>query len=212
MTVSALEVGDWGLDFLQEFTDDAALNAQLTEDQFALALSGTIISVFAALLPMPNGQRVEANIAYVGELAGRKGGDKPPAPEIPNTPATPDPDVPDFPVDPQDDPQPASNLDFSFLDPNSKAPIPDIFQKGLPHEPPPPGSWQIGEDEGIGKTPQPGKSGYYTITGTIPGNMPTTNKASENLTHTLCRYDPDWLPDFVGKIRCKSLFNDESLR
>lgn len=157
---------------MEEFTDDVALNVQLTQSQFALAILGTIISVFAALLPMPNGERVQANIAYLGELAGRKGGEKPPTPvpERPNTPATPDDNIPNFPTDPQDDPQPASNLDYTFLDPSSNVPIPEIFQKGLPHEPPPPGSWQIGEDEGgIGKTPHPGKAGYFTLAGTIPG-------------------------------------------
>ena len=187
MTVSALEVGDWGLDFVQEFTNDAAINAELTESQVALVLAGTIVSVFGALLPMPNGARVEANMAYVGELAGRRGGGKTPdSPDlpggVPGSPATPKgkgPEVPEIPKDPQDDPQPASNLDYSFLDPNSGVQIPDIFQKGLPHIPPPPGSWQIEEiAAGIGKTPQPGRAGYSTLIASIPGDLPLISKFS----------------------------------
>ena len=186
MTVSALEVGDWGLDFVQEFTNDAAINAQLTESQVALVLAGTIIGVFGALLPMPNGARVEANIEYVGELAGRKGGGRTPAspdlPEgVPGSPATPKGKgpVPEIPKDPQDDPQPASNLDYSFLDPSLNLKIPDVFQKGLPHIPPPPGTWQIEELEtGIGKTPQPGRAGYSTLVASIPGDLPLISKLS----------------------------------
>ena len=114
MTLSALEVGDWGLSFVQQFTNDAALNAQLRESQVALSLAGTITGVFAALLSMPNSARVEANIEYVGEIAGRSGI---PA-GLPGTPATPKgkgPQVPEIPKIPRMTLNPLRTWTTAFL-------------------------------------------------------------------------------------------------
>lgn len=64
---------------------------------------------------MPNTARVEANVAYVNSLAGRKGaGGVATPPKVP--PVSPNPKAPEQPVDPQDDVPPPPNWDYvSFL-------------------------------------------------------------------------------------------------
>ncbi len=93
-------MGDWGLSFVNEFTDDVEKNAILTQDQVALAVTGTVVSVVAAFLPMVNFDKVGANVAAaeskIGSLTGGKGS----ALGLPK-----DPNAPEGDLDPATDPE-----------------------------------------------------------------------------------------------------------
>lgn len=99
-------MGDWGLSFVNEFTDDVEKNVLLTENEVALALTGTIVSVMAAFLPMVNWEKVGANVATAEAKVGALTGGKGESIEIPE-----DPDAPTGDLDPETDPAPPADSD-----------------------------------------------------------------------------------------------------
>ncbi|KAK4690608.1 hypothetical protein P7C71_g6220, partial [Lecanoromycetidae sp. Uapishka_2] len=106
LTPAALVIGDWGLSAVQEFTDDVQKSAILEANQVALAITGTVVSVLAAFIPMLNFEKIGANVgaaeAKVGSLTGGKGSEV----SIPK-----DPNAPEGDINPPTDPAPPEGSD-----------------------------------------------------------------------------------------------------
>lgn len=179
MTIAAVEVGFWGLDFVNEFTDDVDKNAELTASQVALAATGMIVSVLAAFIPMVNVAKVEANVyAVEGQIARAAGHMRPDRP-----PFNPwkNPKAPVSNADPNSDISPIKGSDA------------DTFMSGARHDlanPPPVGGKPVAVDyayvEGhplrtpkqiqpasdsqrTSKRPDIGRRESQILIGTIPG-------------------------------------------
>lgn len=215
MAFASITVGDWGLSFVQEFTDDVQQSEMLNAEQVALAITGTVVSVLAAFIPMVNFEKVGANVgaaeAKIGSMTGGHGlaGIESNPKAIGGT------------VDPESDPAPPGGSDLEafwadadhmeggsvpppVLDPGENWAQDFSYVDTRPVRnprliPPAINGESEDEDEGISLTPDIGRREAQVLLGTIPGKFRSFTPSFVGLMH-IHRQCDDRIANNMGQI------------